>query len=65
MYIYIRETRGETRTTERQRKNVNLAYLAEHWISKLLSADLVLIFKYVVLRPGILFFKFYYWNSFV
>ena len=27
------ETRDETRTTERQRKIVNLAYLAEHRIS--------------------------------
>ena len=38
------ETREETRATERKKetKNVNLAYLAEHQISILLSADLIL-----------------------
>ena len=38
-----RETRDETRATERKRKIVNLAYLAEHLISISLLAHLILI----------------------
>ena len=51
MYAYrpkdrrrTRETREEKRTTERKRKIINLAYLADHRISILLSVDLILTF---------------------
>ena len=36
------ETREETRTTERKRKNVTLAYLAEHRISIFIEGNLIL-----------------------
>ena len=37
-----RRKKGEMRMKERKRKIVNLAYLAEHRISKILLADLIL-----------------------